>query len=259
MVVIRPESYSSYTNLLDLLNHGAKILAIKPEDMRNEINSIGYFHRNTLVYAIENKLDDYFETFISRYCCFDMNKWLTLNDHIIEKFCQIGNVQLLTNLSIELDWYEILINRPDLHNSVNLLNDIPLNQWKNILELGINPISGFNIWTTNYDALLLVENYINFNTFRLHDETILHYVCRSRNSVMIEYVLTNYSNLVDIKNQDGQTPLFIFMSCNCHIKNIKLLSCFLKAGADIFIEDNNGMTIFGMSKMVLAELNIKQN
>ncbi|KAK8789600.1 hypothetical protein WA171_001692, partial [Blastocystis sp. BT1] len=90
----------------------------------------------------------------------------------------------------------------------------------------------------------LIDNGTDINIRDDDQRTPLHWASSSKNSALVEYLLSISGILVNVQDEAGYTPLMCAVSAGRE-KNVALL---LGANADVNMENENGETVLHMTK-----------
>ena len=102
------------------------------------------------------------------------------------------------------------------------------------------------------DSIILIE-YLESEGQDIYEVysygTILHYACRSGNSNVIKYLVSERGFDVNLRNSEGRTPLMVYVDTSfTSNKNMGDVILLLEKGADKSIIDNEGRTAFDLIK-----------
>jgi len=183
-----------------------------------------------IINYIVEKIDLHGVIFLYEYLMKDdIKKIINSNgDTLLHVLCKYYNNTENDNFIIQKKFIQILLNYDS--EIVNVKN----NQ-------GYTPI--FLAFKNNYLTEILLS-ISDLNIRIENDETYLHHIIKNGNTIVLSKIFMyqeKWNNqLINMKNQDGETPLLLASKmlkqdcCNLLIHN----------GADISISDNNGNTIF---------------
>lgn len=225
-----------------------KILALKPVEIPNFIKLVHFAHE-TLDYAIQNQLYEYFDIFVKKFIDGNIHLFM-INEQVRHTlFERSSEKDLLTNIS-KFDIQQVLSVRPELLTNRKLCLNVRKNDLAYIFSLGAIVNDALINRCTCLASIQIIEKYLDFNTVRskgYDNGTVLHILAQDDYDLdTYEYICSNYPKLVNVKDNNGNTALAAILHEGFTSNTPKIINIFAKHGVDPFIENAYGMTLFGM-------------